>query len=594
MSPPAAAPHFKPESSWKLLGGMGYGLRQSTLLGRFRIRLPDDFDLAVLDAAIAAMAEDPLPRPMDAPDAATAVACRAAQWMALLQQECNIPVSDRFRAGPAILLDDGATAVPVAMPCFTKDASHAMLDWVGRVLDDLIANRPDAGTEILRERLEALRVRLRQWKVQGINAFHFLRAADHLDIPTTRLFGAVYTFGTGRHTRWLNSSFTDRTGQIGVNLAHSKLATAQVLLRGGLPGPSHLRVTTEAEAVGAAETLGYPVVVKPLDQEQGRGVAAGLAEPDAVREAFATALTFSREILVEKHFHGRDYRLTVVDGRVVKVENRVAGGVTGDGVSTVGQLVDVLQQTPRFRKVMRTSGRFPLSLDAEALGMLGEAGMTADSVPDAGAYVTLRRKNNISTGGMQILVPPERVHPDNRDLAVRAAALLRLDFAGVDLIIDDIATSWLESGALICEVNAQPQVGVNTTPDIYREILASLMRGGHRIPVHLVIVGASGIPAADVRQLLDRLGCNALATPAGVWIDGRKVAARPQGSFHAARIMLEETAAKTALCVIAAGEIVQAGLPTDRFESIRVVGPVEDLETILAMAAPHTDVLVPE
>lgn len=582
-------PGIRVPSPWKVRPGSLYGIRQSTLTGAFQIRIPPDFSFDALDRVVASTLVDTQHTPPTAPCPVTGLASRALQWMNALQAHYSIPVSGLYRVGPPAPLQDGWSEVHVAASAYDRNATQACFPWVVEAIKAVIAAPAESGP------LPALDVKdleraLKPHSVGGTNMFHFLQAALQMDIPFNRIVSQIFSFGMGAHTRWLYSTITDHTPQLAVRIAHDKMLTAEVLRRGGLPAPVHMPVANQDAAVEAAAKLGYPVVVKPNDQEQGRGVAANLATADAVRAAFAGAAEVSKRVLVEKHFHGKDYRLTVVRGEVIKIENRVAGGVKGDGVSTIEALVEQAQATPRFRKMLRDAGKMLMSLDAEAIGLLDEAGLTPQSVPAPDHYVVLRRKNNVSTGGLQIRIDVGDAHPDNVSLAIRAAGLLRLDFAGIDLLIPDIAASWLETGALICEVNAQPQIGVRTTPDIYREVLADLMADGSRIPVHLVVAtSGTAIAHATAVRGANELRCNGFSTSEGIWIDGSRIAAQPGSAFHAAAILLSEPAAQSALCIVSAKDVIENGLPTNSFRSIRVHGgdPTTDIHrSELAMLAP--------
>lgn len=579
------------EMPWEVLNGTILGLDQQALTGTLLVNAGSGVSLGALDEILERMFSGAAPPLPSVTGVAHALAARVLQWLAAVQVYSNIPVSGAQHLGEPVRRQGGMLAVPVAAPCFVKPASAECLGWVVAVINRILAGPVDNAQ--LDADLSRLRDRLRPHSLKGLNMFHFVCAALDLGVPVSRVTGQVFRFGTGCRSRLLNSSFTDRTSHIGVALAHNKLLTGEILRCAGLAAPEHLLAPDVAKAIEAAAALGYPVVVKPADQEQGRGVAAGLFDAEEVRRAFTEALKVSKIILVEKHVHGRDYRLTVFGGRVIKIENRVAGGVTGDGVSTVEQLVAAAQQTPRLRKILRDTGKMILRLDEEAMGMLEEAGMTASSVPEKGFYLVLRRKNNISTGGVQIGIPPEEAHPDNLALAIRAAHEMRLDFAGIDLIIPDIAKSWLDVGGIICEVNAQPQIGALTSPTIYRDILAEMMEGESRIPAHLAI---GHVAIDDAHRLAQELGCNGLSTHEGVWMNGRKLVARVGSAFHAAQIMLNDIDSRAALAILPADEILALGLPTDRFQTIRFTGNAAegslsepDKAEIRRRARPHAD-----
>lgn len=578
--------------SWSVFPGFLYGVRQPTMRGPLIVGSALQVDTDWLDRTIAGLVAE---LEYDPPEAtgAQGLVMRVARLTAALQNFFEIPVSGTCHVEPVDSLPDGRSQFLLALPYFEFRATRLALLWAVEALNQMLAVNGASSSEPAGEAVMQLGKQLLPFTPPSRNMRHFIKAAIELDIPVQRMVLNVIAFGTGCRTRLLESTITERTSLLGSGIARNKVATATLFRRAGLPAPEQSVVATADEAVAAAEGFGYPVVVKPADQNQGAGVAAGLRDAASVRAAVSEAARLSARIIVEKHFEGKDYRLTVVDGEVVKIENRIPGGVTGDGRSSIGDLATALRETPRFRRILHETGRMSLSLDAEALGLLEEMGLAPDSIPPEGQFVPLRRKNNVSAGGEQILIPVEGAHPDNIALAVRAAAQLRVDFAGVDLLIADIADSWLETGALICEVNTMPQVGIRTTPKIYGEILQRLVGPEPRIPAHLLIVPDDRQPdSKELTKLMDDLSCNALSTSQGVWIDGERLAAMPADGFSSASIVLSELGTRGALCVVPAGQIAARGLPGDWFESIRIETADKRSAGLAPAVRPHTAALV--
>jgi cyanophycin synthetase len=587
-----------PTGQWRRLTGAGFGLRQSCLVGTLSVgdcTLPK---LARLDAAIAKVMGEAEPRQMrSGPDAARALVACTLDWVIAIQHRAMLPVSHQVHIGAGQAQPDARDQFAVALDGYDFRALQQVLEWTIQAVNRLLAGLaggPDPTAQLTAE-LDRLVTALRPAAGAALNLFHLIRAANELAIPVRDLGSGLIGLGSGARMRLLNDTITDATPSIGVGLARRKVAAAAMLRRAGLPAAAHVKVDTEQDAIRAAEVLKYPVVVKPGDLDQGVGVAAGLRDERALREAFRHARRQSAEILIEKHYEGQDYRLTVLNGRVVKIMQRVAGSVTGDGNSTVAQLVAQAQQSPRLRKFARTHGKMPLELDDEALGMLRERKLVPESVPSRGTIVVLRRQANISTGGEQLGLPIEQAHPDNVALAINAARQLRLDIAGVDLIAPDIATSWRKSEAIICEVNAQPQIGVRNSPEIYQTLLRELVGESHVVPCHLVITGNNQGPGEkEVAKLADELGCNGWSGKDGVWIDGTRIAAQPLDAFHASLILSEEREAEAMLCVVPAIQIIRSGLPSDRIDTIRFWDASRkpawqsvDLGALLALITPH-------
>jgi cyanophycin synthetase len=583
-----------PAEAWRRLTGAGFGLRQSCLLGSLTVRAIAPGECARLEAAIATMGGDVPLKPEPGPaDPVRRLLAAALRWSIAIQRQAMLPVSSQAHIGNAAVGAGGARTYRVAVDGYDFRAAQQVLDWVLQAISVLAASQePVPG---LAGEMELLVARLGAAAGAGLNQFHLIRAANELEIPVRDLAPGLIGLGSGMHLRMLSETITDATPNIGVGVARNKVAAATLLRRAGLPAAAHVRVGSEQEALRAAEVLKYPVVVKPGDLDQGVGVAAGLRDERALREAYRQARRQSADILVEKHYEGQDYRLTVFGDQVVKIMQRVAGSVTGDGRSSIAALVGQAQQSPRMRKFMRTHGKLPLALDEEALGLLRERGLGPDSVPAAGAMIILRRQANISTGGEQLGIPLEQAHADNLALAVRAAQQLRLDVAGVDLIAPDIATSWQKSEAIICEVNAQPQIGTRNSPEIYQQLIRELVGEEHRIPCHLVVTGNSQGPSpAEAAALASELGCNAWSGKDGVWIDGERIAAQPLDAFHAALILSEEREARAMLGIVPATAILKAGLPADWIDTLRFWDASRkpawksiDLDLLLELIGPH-------
>ncbi|MDF3043077.1 MAG: cyanophycin synthetase, partial [Thermomicrobiales bacterium] len=193
-------------------------------------------------------------------------------------------------------------------------------------------------------------------------------------------------------------------------------------------------VTSLEAAIAAAARIGYPVVLKPLDGNHGRGVCLDLRDEAGVRASFETAASESRDgrVVVERYVVGKDYRILVVDKRVVAVAERVPAHVVGDGVLTVGELVEIANADPR-RGIGHEKVLTRIPLNERTLQTLDRQGLALDSVPGAGQHVRLQETGNMSTGGTSI-DRTDDIHPDNVEIARQAAMIIGLDVAGVDMI----------------------------------------------------------------------------------------------------------------------------------------------------------------
>lgn len=553
------------------LPGCSYGIQQSTLLvtaemSPRKVMSFESFDGLLQDQFenidFSKFGSDVNPR---------SIARRLMFTHIFIQREQKIPVFGDGRILQMKPIDvSGRVQVVFALPCVDPQASWLALDWVTMAMGQLMEQTCDVQTHSkVLEDLKICQSKLLAYALQGTNAMHFLQAAHDLKIPYGHLLNDTYALGIGSRMHWLKSSITDQTSHIGVGLAHRKQWTAAVLRRHGIPVPHHQRVNDLAQAHSVASKMGYPVVIKPDDQEQGLGVFAGLKSSESLEAAYRQACKFSKYILVEKHHEGQDYRLTVFRGQVVKVLLRTPGSVVGDGIHSVRQLVSMEQNAEHHRRRVRQGGQIALALDEEALGLLSERGYSAETIPAEGEKLILRRKSNISAGGVQHLVPIEHIHPDNLDLAIRACESLRLDLCGVDFITPDISKSWLDTGGVVIEMNAKPQIGISLDPAAYARVLRDLGDGQWSIPVQLVVCESkSAVPSHHELSTVCG-GAVGVSSPTGLWIGGQTLMAQaPDNGFEAARTLFMQKRVWSAACCLTLEELRRFGLPSLYFDRV--------------------------
>ncbi|MCJ7709832.1 MAG: ATP-grasp domain-containing protein, partial [Chloroflexi bacterium] len=339
-----------------------------------------------------------------------------------------------------------------------REAGHMAVALVNHLV---APEDPDHAFDTIAE-LEKL-IRLAERLAFGPSTQSLLDEAASRDIPYMRLDRySLVQLGQGIHQQRIRATMTSRTSGIAVDIASDKKLTNRLLDSAGLPVPRSEVVETEDDAVAAAQRLGYPCVVKPLDGNHGRGVALDLRDEADIRGAFPEALrqSRSRDVLVESYITGNDYRFLIIGGRLAAVAERVPASVTGDGERTVRELVDITNADPR-RGIGHEKVLTRIKLDENAEELLRDQGLTPDRVPPAGALVKLALTGNMSTGGTSIDRTME-ADPDNVEIAETAARVVGLDIAGIDFICPDIATPVRETGGGIVEVNAAPGFRMHT------------------------------------------------------------------------------------------------------------------------------------
>ncbi|GHB93919.1 acetate--CoA ligase family protein [Thermomonas carbonis] len=569
-------------AQWKVTPGAGFGFFQPVLTAVVQADGVPETLPAWQQEALATLCHrldiDALP-----PIPADAV-FDAGRWVAAishgLQRNARLAVFQSARLAiptPAAtgLRPGGALIAPYANHRATIDSLQYAASVVSSILQ--ARNAGDAETAIQRAVADAepLRMQLGASGDAGVNTYRILAAAAKARIPCLHLVGGTYLVGQGHRSRWLLSTFTDRTSRIGSQIAGNKAATSTLLAANGLPVARHLHASSVIEAVKAAETLGYPVVVKPLDRENGVGVHAGLTTAEQVERLAAEALVHSNALLVERFQAGRDYRLTVMGGETIKMIERVPGSVVGNGRDDISALVAQAGRDDAAKRRSRERRRERLALDGEALELLALANLDAGSVLADGERIVLRRRSNVSTGGTTRLV--ERLHPDNRRLAEDAARALRLDVAGVDLILPDIERSWRETGGIICEVNSQPQLGEQDTPGLYQLFLTRLLGGNGRIPATLVISSYpdAGRDPESVRRFGPDAG-TAIVYGGTLTVAGAIHATFGDNLFSAVRAALMSERVHALVVLASPQRLLQSGLPLDLFDNVQVYSIAAD------------------
>ncbi len=292
----------------------------------------------------------------------------------------------------------------------------------------------------------------------GKSTIPVLRQAYALGIPFIHLGMGIYQLGFGSQAVRLDRSSAWHDSAGGARLAQNKVSTANLLRMAGLPAPSHGVAGTLNEANAAANQLGFPLVVKPVDQDRGEGVTVDIHDSSTLEQAFNVAFdaSQSKQVIVERQVEGVCHRVFVAGGRVLYAVKRLPMSVLADGERTVGELVKdevslQAQRPPWLRSEIRP-------IDSLALVNLRRVGLSPESIPSKGAWVPLRRIESTQWGGVDEDVT-HSMHPDNIQIALDAAQQFGLQVAGIDIISQDISRPWHENGAIINEVNYAPLLG---------------------------------------------------------------------------------------------------------------------------------------
>ncbi|MGV8922944.1 MAG: cyanophycin synthetase [Thermomonas sp.] len=428
-------------------------------------------------------------------------------------------------------------------------------------------------------------IRYAQRRALGPSTASLVRAAEERGIPWLRLNQqSLVQLGHGKYQQRIQATITGRTPHIAVELASDKEETNKILGSLGLPVPRQVLVNSQTDALKAARKLAGPVVLKPYNGNHGRGITINITDDDEIRAAFDAASEISRSVIVETFQVGDDHRLLVVNGELIAATKRTPGHVVGDGKLTVTQLLDEVNSDPR-RGVGHEKVLTRIELDREANMMLERVGMTAESVPAAGDIVYLRSTANLSTGGTATDVT-DSIHPDNRDMAVRAVRAIGLDVGGVDFITPNIAESYKSIGGAICEINAAPGFRMHIAPsegtprDAAAPVVDMLFPPGtpSRVPI-AAVTGTNGktTTARMLAHIAKMAGFTpGLTTTDGVYIDGQRTVEGDMTGPVSARMVLSDPQIDLAVLETARGGLLRAGMGVPEVDVGAVINVASD------------------
>jgi cyanophycin synthetase len=397
-------------------------------------------------------------------------------------------------------------------------------------------------------------------------------AAVARGIPFRRLTrGSLVQFGWGSRQRRIQAAELDATSAVSESIAQDKDLTKKLLHAAGVPVPLGQPVDSADEAWAVAETIGLPVVVKPQDGNQGKGVTVNIVDRAHLEGAFAAAAEHG-QVLVEKFLPGSDFRLLVVGDRLVAASRRDPPQVTGDGVHTVRQLVDIVNADPR-RGDGHGTALTKIRFDDIAIARLKVQGLQPDSVPANGQRAILRNNANLSTGGTATDVTDD-VHPAIAAHAIAAAQMVGLDICGVDLVCETMLKPLEHQQGGIVEVNAAPGLRMHLSPSfgkprkVGQAIVDTLYGPGEdgRIPV-VAVTGTNGKTTTTrlIAHLMTGAGLRVgMTNTDGVYVEGRQIDSGDCSGPKSARNVLMHPDVDAAVFETARGGMLREGLGYDQ------------------------------
>ncbi len=411
-------------------------------------------------------------------------------------------------------------------PAHSREAARialpGLLELFPRNYHRVAQQRIEPGFEVALSRLREKLARRRLAPSTAVIKY----AATRRGIPCRTVGRQHLLLGEGARQHRVYASMTGNTSIAAQKVCADKRQTNRRLAELRLPAPRQFKVGSVEAALNAARKIGFPVAVKPLKGKKGFGVTLDVKDEKALAEAFSHAHERGSDVVVERFLPGRDYRLLVIGGRFVAAVERRPPVIVGDGSSSIDALLDELN-ADRYRDGFRG---FRVERDEELARQLARAGLSLDSVLEAGRELALRQAANVSSGGIAIDVT-DRVHDDHIAIAERAAKGVGLDVAGVDIVCPDISRPHREAGGGIIEINARPGLDLHVWPkrgasrNVADAVLDLSFPDGDdgRVP-SIAVVGdkGTGTTARFVDRLLRGAGYSvALALRLKSWVDGR-------------------------------------------------------------------------
>jgi len=419
----------------------------------------------------------------------------------------------------------------------------------------------------------------------GPSTGSIVKEAEKRNIPWMRLGNdSMIQLGYGANQMRFQATTTCKTNVLAVDIACNKKRTKEILDMAGIPVPKGTICTDEASLQEAVQSLGFPLVLKPLDGNQGKGAIININSWNEAVGALAFAQTYGRKVIVERYIKGFDFRVLVIDDKYVAAAKRIPAHVKGNGVDTVNDLIEQVNSDPR-----RGNGHgnvlTKIKVDRDTEDMLQKYGYSLDSVPGVDEIVFLKSTANLSTGGCSIDVTDE-IHPDNIRLAERVAKTIGLDICGIDIMAETLAEPITEIGGAVIEVNAAPGFRMHLAPtmgqprNVAAPVIDMLYPAGK--PSRIPIIGVTGTNGkTTTTRLLAHIAQNSgyktgYTTTDGIYINNELRQKGDTTGPASAQYILRDPAVEFAVLETARGGMLRAGMAYDQCDIAVITNIKED------------------
>lgn len=410
---------------------------------------------------------------------------------------------------------------------------------------------------------------IRQDEGLGPSTASIIAEAEARGLPWIRLNKySLCQIGYGANQKRIQATVTSETSSIGVELACDKEDTKHILDKAEIPIPKGDIVRTERGLKEVIEDIGFPIVIKPINGNHGRGITCNITNEEEALKAFKAAKEISRSIIIEKYITGKDHRLLVIDNKLVAASLRTPACVIGDGISTISELVDHVNSDPRrgfgHEKVLTY-----IRINEATREILKAEGLTEDTIIERDRVVYLKETANLSTGGTAEDVT-DHVHPYNKDMAERISKIIGLDICGIDIMTDDIGKPINETGGAVLEVNAGPGFRMHLAPskglprNVAANVIDMLFPPGTEAQIPIVAVTGTNGKTTTTRLIAHMAKMKGkkvgYTTSDGVYIKNRQLVSGDCTGPQSAMFVLKDPTVNFAVLECARGGLLRSGL----------------------------------
>ncbi len=447
-----------------------------------------------------------------------------------------------------------------------KKTALAIASLAVELLNSLIRNIP---LNIL-DKLDYIKGIMREEMI-GSTTESICNAAINRGLPVISLGDSgFFQLGYGKYGRLVEASISPYTSCVGVDISCDKSLTKMLLRQQWIPVPEGEKVKDSIHLLTLAEELGYPVVLKPQYGSKGKGVHVNIKDAIELAKSYNALKEDFSELILEKFYKGKDFRVCVIDYKVVAVALRIPPLVVGDGRHTIRELIELLNEDQR-RGEDHEKPLTSVKIDSTLIQCISHKGYVLESVLESGKSLYLRENGNLSTGGIS-LDYTDRISPINKDLCIRAAKAIGLDICGIDICCEDISIPLEEQGGVVLEVNSAPGLRMHHYPYIGKErdvagaVVDMLFKGGPKTIPIIAVTGTNG-KTTTTRLIAHTIGVMGykvgVTTTGGIYIDKKCIAKGDTTGYESARTILLNKEVEVAVLETARGGIIHKGLAYD-------------------------------